>query len=156
METTLLAEVSVTYDVRAGTSEGGEECLHVTARLGELPPGVTEVVLMNELGACFDLYEEGGRVERAGGIGAWDQVRAPAARFRSSDTGVWFELQSRPDPATPQVRLFRGREVAPGRLAWAGFGYSLRPVPPAFSYSVRCGRGPLRSEAPHKGGGARP
>ena len=39
------------------------------------------------------------------------------------------------------MRLYRGREVARGRLAWAGFGYSLRPGPPAFTYTLRVARG---------------
>jgi hypothetical protein len=139
-ETTPLGEVSVTYALPAAADWSGTR-LVVTADLSGLPPSVTEVVLMNELGAAdFDLYEESGRTEQADSIGAWDQVAAASARFRSSASGVWFELQSRPDPAAPGARLFRGREVAPGRLAWAGFGYSLRPGPATFTYTVRFGR----------------
>jgi hypothetical protein len=139
-ETTVLAEVCVTYSLVAA-ADGSGAGLVVTADLSGLPPSVTEVVLMNELGAgCFDLYEEDDRTERSSGIGAWDRVAAASARFRSSASGVWFELRSRPDPAAPGVRLFRGREVAPGRLAWAGFGYSLRPGPATFTYTVRFGR----------------
>ena len=40
----------------------------------------------------------------------------------------------------PGARLLRGREVVAGRLAWAGFGYSLRPGPPTFTYTVRMAR----------------
>jgi hypothetical protein len=139
-ETELLAEVAVTYALVAARREH-EGVLTVTTRLDALPPTVTEVILMNELGAAFfDIYEEDGRLTRGGDIGAWDQVTAELARFRSSTTGVWFELRSTPDPARPDARLFRGRELAPGRLAWAGFGYSLRPGPTAFTYSVRFGR----------------
>ena len=38
------------------------------------------------------------------------------------------------------MRLYRGREVVGGRLAWAGFGYSLRPGPPRFTYTLRIAR----------------
>jgi hypothetical protein len=139
-ETDLLAEVAVTYALVAARGEH-EGVLTVTARLDALPPTVTEVILMNELGATFfDTYEEDGQVTRGGDIGAWDQVTAESARFRSSATGAWFELRSTPDPAAPDARLFRGRELAPGRLAWAGFGYSLRPGPAGFTYTVRFGR----------------
>jgi hypothetical protein len=147
-QTTVLAELPVTYEVGGGQSADAG-CLLVTAHLGSLPATVTEVVLMNELGASFDLYEEGGRALHAGEIGAWDAVRAPSARFRNGAAGVWFELMSRPDPAAPQVRLLRGRESAAGRLAWAGFGYSLRPGPSAFTYPVHFGReaGAMRAAA---------
>ena len=45
-----------------------------------------------------------------------------------------------PDPGAPAYACYRGREVARGRLAWAGFGYSLRPGPPAFTYTLRVAR----------------
>jgi hypothetical protein len=155
--TRALAEVTVRYEVVATPGED-EGDLRVTVSFGDLPPAVTEVVVMNELGAAsFDLYEEAGRTTRGDGIGAWDRVRARAGRFRSSATGAWFELQSTPDPAVPGVRLFRGREVATGRLAWAGFGYSLRPGPPGFTYTVRFGRGaPERAAAASAESGGAP
>ena len=55
-------------------------------------------------------------------------------------SGVSFSLERAPDPDVPGARLFRGREVARGRLAWAGFGYSLRPGPPTFTYTLRVAR----------------
>jgi hypothetical protein len=115
----------------------------VTADLSHLPETVTEIVLMNELGAdVFGRYldSDGGDL-RGASIGAWNQVRAATGSFLAEQGGVAFTLESDPDPAAPGVRLFRGREVARGRLAWAGFGYSLRPGPPSFTYRLHIGRG---------------
>ena len=115
----------------------------VRADLGDLPPAVTEVVLMNELGAdVFDRFvDSAGAEERASGIGAWNLVRAASASFVASASGVAFTLESAPDPDAPAARLYHGREVARDRLAWAGFGYSLRPGPPTFTYTLHVGRG---------------
>ena len=35
------------------------------------------------------------------------------------------------------ARLLRGRELVGARLAWAGFGYALRPGRPGFAYDLR-------------------
>jgi hypothetical protein len=136
-QTTPVAVVPVTCT--AGEHPG--EVL-VCADLSRLPDTVTEIVLMNELGAdVFRRYiDSDGADLRGAGIGAWNRVRAATGSFVAEESGVSFTLESDPDPETP-ARLFRGREVARGRLAWAGFGYSLRPGPPAFTYPLRIGRG---------------
>lgn len=136
-QTTPVAIVPVTC--RAGDKPGE---VVVSADLGRLPASVTEVVLMNELGAdVFDRYvDSDGADERGSGIGAWNQVRGASASFVASASGVSFTLERAPDPEAPGARLFRGREVAKGRLAWAGFGYSLRPGPPTFTYTLRVAR----------------
>jgi hypothetical protein len=140
----LVARVPVTYSLGA---RDGELCVSVD--LAGLPPAVTEVVIMNELGApFFDVYaEEDGRLERGSRIGAWNRVREASASFRSSAGDVWFGLDRDPDPAAPDARLFHGREMATGRLAWAGFGYCFRPGPETFSYRVRVGRSEEPGEA---------
>ena len=137
-QTTPVAVVPVTCT--AGEAPGD---VLVTADLSHLPETVTEIVLMNELGAdVFGRYldSDGGDL-RGASIGAWNQVRAATGSFLAEQGGVAFTLESDPDPAAPGVRLFRGREVARGRLAWAGFGYSLRPGPPSFTYRLHIGRG---------------
>ena len=137
-QTTPVAVVPVTCT--AGEAPGD---VLVTADLSHLPETVTEIVLMNELGAdVFGRYldSDGGDL-RGASIGAWNQVRAATGSFLAEKGGVAFTLESDPDPAAPGVRLFRGREVARGRLAWAGFGYSLRPGPPSFTYRLHIGRG---------------
>ena len=136
-QTAPVAVVPVTY--AAGDRPGD---VVVSVDLSSLPPSVTEVVLMNELGAdVFDRFvDSDGADERGARIGAWNQVRAASASFVASESGVAFTLESGPDSASPEARLYHGREVAKGRLAWAGFGYSLRPGPPAFTYTLRVER----------------
>jgi hypothetical protein len=114
----------------------------VSADLRRLPAAVTEVVLMNELGAdVFDGFvDSDGADLRGAGIGAWNQVRAEAASFVATASGISFTLRTDPDPGAPDARLFRGREVARGRLAWAGFGYTFKPGPPSFTYTLHIAR----------------
>ena len=137
-QTTPVAVVPVTCT--AGEQPGD---VLVSADLSHLPDVVTEVVLMNELGAdVFSRYvDSDGADLRGAGIGAWNQVRAATGSFLAEEGGVAFTLESDPDPGAPGVRLYRGREVARGRLAWAGFGYSLRPGPLSFTYRLHLGRG---------------
>ncbi len=136
-QATQVAVVPVTYTTGDRPGE-----VVVSADLSDLPPAVTEVILMNELGAdVFDRFvDSDGADERGAGIGAWNQVRAAGASFVASASGVSFSLQSEPDPEAPGARLYHGREVARGRLAWAGFGYSLRPGPLAFTYTLHVER----------------
>ena len=140
-QTTPVAFVPVTY--AAGERRGD---IVVGADLSHLPDSVTEVVLMNELGAdVFDRFvDSDGADERGARIGAWNKVSAASASFVASESGVSFTLRSSPDPDVPGARLYHGREVAKGRLAWAGFGYSLRPGPPSFTYTVHVARGEVR------------
>ena len=136
-QTTPVAVVPVTY------AAGNRPCIVlVSADLSHLPGSVTEVVLMNELGAdVFGRYvDSDGADLRGAGIGAWNPVRAATASFVAERSGVSFTLESDPDPDATGVRLYRGREMARGRLAWAGFGYSLRPGPAAFTYTLRIAR----------------
>ena len=137
-QTAPVAVVPVTYAAGDRPSD-----VVVSADLSHLPDSVTEVVLMNELGAdIFSRYvDSDGADLRGAGIGAWNQVRAATASFVAEQSGVSFTLDSDPDPDAPGVRLYRGREKARGRLAWAGFGYSLRPGPVAITYTLRIARG---------------
>jgi hypothetical protein len=131
-QTAPVATVPVTYTVR-----GGEDVVSVAADLTGVPDGVTEIVLMNELGAAhFDRYEDSSGAALTGAdVGSWDEVDAATASFVSSRQRLAFTLAS-----VPGARLLRGRETVAGRLAWAGFGYSLRPGPRAFTYSVHVER----------------
>jgi hypothetical protein len=130
----LVACVPVTFTLHA------DGRVAVRADLSALPSSVTEVVMMNELdGRVFDRYVEGGGASSEGRrIGAWDLVGSATAAFVSDAHHVGFAVDRDPDPAAP-ARLFRGREIAHGRLGWAGFGYVLRPGPAGFSYEVRIG-----------------
>ena len=129
----LVATIPVTYAVR-----GDDGVVSVVADLSGVPAGITEIVLMNELGAGhFDRYEDSSGASLAGAaVGTWDDVGAETASFVSSRRRLAFTLAS-----VPGTRLLRGREVVAGRLAWAGFGYVLRPGAPRFAYEVRVRRG---------------
>ena len=127
----------VTYTLR-----DGDEFVTVDVDLSGVRAGpVTEIVLMNELGAAsFDRYaDSSGAVLTGAAIGTWDEVRAATASFVSSRLDVMFTLE-----CVPGARLYRGREVVGERLAWAGFGYALQPGPPAFSYAVHMARAEVR------------
>jgi hypothetical protein len=128
----LVASVPVTYTVR-----GGEGVVSIAADLTGVPKSVTEIVLMNELGAGhFDSYEDSSGASLTGtAVGTWDEVTAATASFVSSRRGLAFTLAR-----APGARLLRGREAVAGRLAWAGFGYSVRPGAPSFAYDVRVER----------------
>ena len=84
---------------------------------------------MNELGADdFGRFvDSDGADLRGADIGAWNPVRAATASF-VAEPAASRSPSTAPDGCAG-VRLFRGREVARGRLAWAGFGYSLPPGP---------------------------
>ena len=140
-QTTPVAVVPLTYV--AGGRPGD---VVVSVDLSRLPDAVTEVVLMNELGAdVFGRFVDSDGADLQGaGIGAWNRVTAAKGSFVAEESGVSFTLESEPDPDTPGARLYRGREMARGRLAWAGFGYSLRPGPPSFTYTLRVARGEVR------------
>jgi len=131
-----VARVAVTYSL----PRTGE--LLVRADLAELPRSVTEVVFMNELDAgAFDRWiGDDGRTAVGAGIGAWNEAGEGWSRFLDAERRVSFACDGRPDENVPRVRLFRGREQARGRLAWAGFGYTLPPGPDGFSYAVRFAR----------------
>jgi hypothetical protein len=129
----LVATIPVTYTVRRGDS-----VVTVDVDLNGVPAGsVTEIALMNELGAGhFDGYEDSSGASLAGAdVGTWDEVHAARASFVSTRRTLAFTLAR-----VPGARLMRGREVVAGRLAWAGFGYVLRPGPARFSYEVRVER----------------
>jgi hypothetical protein len=127
-----VASVPVTYTVR-----GGEGVISVAAELAGVPASVTEIILMNELGAgSFDSYEDSSGASLAGAaVGTWNEVTAATASFVSSQHGLAFTLAR-----MPGAKLLRGREAIAGRLAWAGFGYGVCPGAPSFAYDVRVER----------------
>ena len=130
----LVASVPVTYTVR-----GGESVVSIAVDLTGVPASVTEVVLMNELGAGhFDSYEDSSGASLTGSaVGTWDEVTAATASLVCSRRRIAFTLAR-----VPGARLMCGREAVAGRLSWAGFGYSVRPGAPSFAYDVRVGRRP--------------
>jgi hypothetical protein len=100
----------------------------------DLPPSVTEVIMMNEQGAhYFDRYGDTSGISLQGEeIGCWDEVNAEEAWFESSARRVAFRLAR-----VEGARLYRGRELIGSRLAWAGFGYSFLPSIKRLQYEMR-------------------
>ena len=134
-ETDVCAAVAVTYRIDADRARVG---IVVDARgLPEI--GITEVVIMNELGAHhFDQYldSDGARL-RGSKIGTWSEVTAASACFASTGSRVGFCVRQ-----AAGARLYRGRELVDTRLAWSGFGYSLSPDMGSFAFDVAIKRAP--------------
>jgi hypothetical protein len=135
-ETQPCAELKVTYSVNPGQAR-----VHVAVDLSGLPAaGISEVVVMNELGARhFNHYSDSnGTFLRGAEIGTWSRVAAAEASLRNSSACVAFSLRQ-----VEGARLYRGRELVGSRLAWSGFGYSLEAsAARAFDYDVSIERIP--------------
>jgi hypothetical protein len=132
--TEIHAMIRVTYTV-----DGEHGTIGVAVDTSNLPKDVTEVVVMNELGAHhFERYADAdGSDLRSDEIGTWDEVSAAQASFVSTAHRVAFTLRQ-----VKGARLSRGRELIGARLAWSGFGYSLPPTPGVFTYAVLIERTP--------------
>lgn len=128
------ARIRVRYAIDASRGRIG-----VRVETAGLPREVSEVVVMNELGAhFFDRYTDADGADlRGAAVGTWDAVTAPWARFASTTHKVAFSLAR-----VEGARLSRGRELIGSRLAWAGFGYALAPLPGAFVYEIHVARTP--------------
>jgi hypothetical protein len=129
-ETDTCATLIVTYDVN-----GDDARIGITVdTTGLSRRGISEVVVMNELGACqFDQYldSDGARL-RGRRIGTWHEVKAASACFASTASRVAFRVRQ-----AEGAKLYRGRELVGSRLAWSGFGYSLRaPWRDSFAFEV--------------------
>lgn len=100
--------------------------------------GKTEVFIMNELGADhFDLYRDSDGSElKKESIGTWEEVTAREAIFTDSSREISFTLWK-----ADEAKMFRGRELVPGKLAWSGLSYLLPRHLTKFSYLVKIGSG---------------
>lgn len=98
--------------------------------------GCTEKIVLNELGAnWFDAYEDSdGLILNGNEIGSWDEVYAEYASFFDHADKLSFTLKK-----VEGARMFRGRELVPGRLAWSGLAYLLPPHRDEFTYSITMG-----------------
>jgi hypothetical protein len=100
--------------------------------------GCTEVIVLNEQGAnYFDTYRDSEcRILKRDKIGSWDETDADAASFINPADRISFTLKR-----AKGARLFRGRELTSGRLAWSGLAYVLSPQIERFTYSIDIGMG---------------
>ncbi len=98
--------------------------------------GCTEVNIMNELGANnFDSYRDSnGLFLRGNAIGTWDEIFADEASLIDSCDNIAFTLKQ-----VKGARMFRGRELVEGRLAWSGLAYLLPQDIISFAYDIRIG-----------------
>jgi hypothetical protein len=134
-DTMTRATLAVTYSV---DDDGAR--IRVAVDMTGLPErGITEVIVMNELGARhFDLYlDSAGARLRGRDIGTWNEVSAARASFASTASRVAFSVRQ-----VDGAKLYRGRELMGSRLAWSGFGYSLRPARESFVYDLCIERAP--------------
>ena len=131
-EVATFSTVAVTYSICRESSK-----VRVSVDLSELPRNDRmEVIIANEQGArYFDAYHDSFGDSRNGkAIGTWNEVFADEASLMDQDSGITFSLQR-----LPNVRLFRGRELVEGSLAWSGLNYVLSPHPPNFIYDIKIG-----------------
>lgn len=114
-----------------------ESLVHVVAYLGGLKKdGCTEIAILNELGAnFFDEYRDSSGLFLSGtAIGSWDETQASEASFIDSRDDIAFTLR-RIDGA----KMFRGRELVAGKLAWSGLDYVLPKGTVKFAYDIKLG-----------------
>ncbi len=76
-----------------------------------------------------------GCVLKGNEIGSWDEIHADEATFQDPADGLSFTLKK-----VDGARMFRGRELVPGRLAWSGLAYVLPPQRDELAYSITIGR----------------
>ncbi len=125
------ANVVNTVNAKKGT-------IHVSMDISRVKKeGCTEVNIMNELGANnFDRYRDSnGLFLKEKAIGTWEEIFADEASFVDAVDNIAFTLKQ-----VKRARMFRGRELVEGRLAWSGFAYVLPQDIINFAYDIRIGR----------------
>ncbi|MHB9150574.1 MAG: hypothetical protein ACYC33_10965 [Thermoleophilia bacterium] len=106
--------------------------------------GYAEVSLMNESGGRhFTQYRDDTGFRRDDAIGSWREVAGNWAAMGDPQTGAWFAVRSGDASVTGSglARLYAGRELAEGRLAWAGVAVVLPPGVQGCAYRVSYGLG---------------
>ncbi|MGP8134515.1 MAG: hypothetical protein ACLQAL_09665 [Halobacteriota archaeon] len=111
-----------------------EGVLHVSVDASRLnKTGCTEMVLLNEQdGSLFDCYNDSNGLERFGKeIGTWEETGAEYVTLSDSSHNISLTLRR-----VAQSTMYRGREVAPGRLSWTGVAYVIPPRFVDFDYDI--------------------
>lgn len=95
--------------------------------------GCTELIVLNEQGAnYFDTYRDSdGLILRGERIGSWNRTEADRASLTDPEHGLAFTMKQ-----VEGARMFRGRELAAGSLAWSGLAYVIPPGTERFAYSI--------------------
>ncbi len=118
--------VRVLYTIRSGN-------IHIRVDTSRVRKNCA-IILMNEQGAnYFDKYHDTSGLSLKGdAIGTWDETFADEASFMDESHKLEFTLQK-----MSGARIFRGRELVSGRLAWSGLAYSITKNRTDFSYDIR-------------------
>jgi hypothetical protein len=95
--------------------------------------GCSEMILLNELdGSLFDRYCDANGVALVGKeIGTWEETAVDYVTLIDSRHNITLRLRN-----VAQSTMYRGREVVPGRLSWAGIAYVIAPPRTDFSYDI--------------------
>ncbi len=98
--------------------------------------GCTELILLNEHDAqYFDCYRDSTGLALTGKrIGAWQKTDADGVSLIDSRHQIALDMWN-----VPHAVMFRGRELVPGRLSWAGIAYVINPPIISFKYDIRIG-----------------
>lgn len=126
-----IASVVNTVNAKKGT-------IHVSMDISKVKKeGYTEVNIMNELGANhFDRYRDSnGLFLKGKAIGTWEEIFVDGASFIDPYDNIAFTLKQ-----VKRARMFRGRELVEGRLAWSGLAYKLPQDIVNFAYDIMIGR----------------
>ncbi len=111
-----------------------ERCVTVIVELDSFERArCTQVIVVNEQGACFDYYQDSSGTALSGeAIGSWGEVQAYPASLSDVRHHIAFGVDR-----VAEVRLFRGWEQKAKRLAWAGLNYVIAPSVQRFAYEIR-------------------
>ena len=91
------------------------------------------MILLNEQdGGLLDRYSDANGAELVGkAIGTWEETGADYVTLSDSRHNITIALRS-----AAQSTMYRGREVAQGRLSWTGVAYVIPPRCVASDYDV--------------------
>jgi hypothetical protein len=119
--------VRVLYTIRS-------ENIHIKVDTSRVRKNCT-IILINEQGAnYFDKYSDTSGLSLKGdAIGTWDEAFTDEATFVDTSHKLEFTLHK-----VKGARMFRGRELVSGSLAWARLAYDIMNITD-FSYNIRVG-----------------
>jgi hypothetical protein len=119
--------VAYTADRRYGV-------LHVRADASRLnKTGCTEVILLNEQdGRLFDRYSDSNGDLVGKEIGTWEKTDSDCVTLSDSSHNISLAFRS-----VAHSTMYRGREVAQGRLSWTGVAYVIPPRCADFEYEIK-------------------
>ncbi len=126
-----LKKISVSYHISPV-----EIIVQVDLREFNTIRGKAKLFILNEQGAnFFCLYRESnGKSLESREIGAWNKVRADKAYFLNKDESIGFGIENH---SSGRAKLYRGWELVPDSLAWAGLIFDLSKFRDSFfTYSI--------------------